>query len=105
MFSSVGPTNGRNGTAAGDEELIRVADMVLGLRTRQHKLIKVQSELADIPVHLVDRELATARSLVIVRMLWAHKIRAILTHHMSTSGHDCKGGGRKLIQRSIPQTK
>lgn len=62
--------------------------MVLSLWPSQHERIEIQSELANIRVHLVNRQLATSGSLVVIGMLGTHEVRAILTDRVPTSGHD-----------------
>lgn len=88
VLPSVGATNGRHWTSTGDEELISIADVVLGIRSRQHKVIKVQTELTDIRIHFIDGQLTTSGAFVQVRMVGTDKIRSVLPHDSSARGHD-----------------
>lgn len=92
MIPCVCPADCRNRTATGDQKLIRITDVILGLWSGQHKLVKVQSELTNIRIHLIDGQLTASRSLVVVRMLRADKVRPVLTHDIPTGGHDCSRG-------------
>lgn len=92
VISCVCPANCRNRTATGYQELVRITDVILGFWSGQHKLVKVQSELTNIRIHLIDSQLTASSSLVVVRMLWADKVRPVLTHDIPTGGHDCSTG-------------
>ena len=62
--SGVGAADGGDGRAAGDDELVVLALVVGGLRLRQHHVVEVEPQLADVAAALVDRQLARAHAAV-----------------------------------------
>ena len=58
MNSGVGAADGRDGRSAGHDELVVLALVVGGLWLRQHHVVEVEPQLADVAAALVHRELA-----------------------------------------------
>lgn len=64
MNSGVGAADGRDGRSAGHDELVVLALVIGGLRLRQHHVVKVEPQLADVAAALVHRQLARAHAAV-----------------------------------------
>ena len=62
--SGVGAANGWDGRSAGHDELVVLALVVGGLWLRQHHVVEVEPQLADVAAALVDRQLARAHAAV-----------------------------------------
>ena len=64
MLAAVSSANCGNRSCARDDELIRLANVVSRLGLSQDHVFKVQSQLADVAVDLVDGDLTRAYLIV-----------------------------------------
>lgn len=84
-------------TAARHEELVRVADVVHDLGPVQREMVKVESNLANVRMHLQDSELTAARPVRTVRMVRVDEVSSIFTHHSATRCHNCTPIGKPNV--------
>lgn len=73
------PADGRRGTAARHQELIRAADMIQRLRPGNRKALQVQPNLAYVRIQFQYSQLAAARLLVRVRVVRIDEISSVLS--------------------------
>lgn len=83
-------TNSWRWTAARDQELIVIADVVHDFRSVDRELVKVQPDLTDVRVHFQHRQLTAARSVRRVRMVGIHEVGSVLACNSTAGGHDWK---------------
>lgn len=88
MAASVGAANCRSGCTTRDNELVVLADVIGAVGLGQDKVFKVQSELTDIGVVLVDGQLTRAHRVEGRRVAGALKVGAVLADGVAAGGGD-----------------
>lgn len=68
----------RRRTAAGHQKLVRVADVIDRFRLGDGKIVKVQTDLADVRMNFLHGQLTAAGAVVRIRVARIHKIGAVV---------------------------
>lgn len=88
MITIGAPTNSRNRTPSRDQQLILIANVIQALWRSYGQHVKVEPQLANIRMNLLDCNLATPSTIINIRMIWVHEVCCVLPYNPTTSLHD-----------------
>ena len=91
VLAGVNSANGRHPTPSSNQELVRVAVGVVAFRRVEDHVDKIQSELADVVGHFIDRQLAELAAVVGRRVVAVGKVGIVLEGRLPARVRNCKG--------------